>query len=128
MQDSAYRRSGLYSASCAYQKPWGGLYFHTNTFNTAGYNRLVFYVNGGQSSGQELTINLVDANGDFLPSLRLDPYITGGSIGANIWRQAIVPLKALNGSNRIITGIVLQDALGRSQPRYYIDDMSFASQ
>jgi hypothetical protein len=126
LQDSAYRSTGSYSASCAYSQAWGGFYFGSNAaFDTTGYGSLIFYVNGGANSGQLLTINLADEGGNFLPSRDLNPYIGGGSIAANTWRQVSVPLADLGGSNRPITGIVLQDALGGAQPRFYIDDMHF---
>ena len=127
LQDSAYRRSGSYSASVAYTRGWGGLYFGTDGFNTSGYNTLEFYVNGGTSSGRQVTINLVDSAGNFLPSVNLNQYVEGGSVAPNTWRRVSVPLSALRGSNATITGVVLMDSSGRTQPRYYIDDMVFAS-
>src|SRR5438067_2637384 len=71
--DSSHSHSGNYSASCAYLQPWGALYFTYNpgTFNTASYDTLVFYINGGDASGQLMTINLVDTSGNFLPAVAL---------------------------------------------------------
>ena len=127
-QDPAYVRTGSYSMSEAYTAAWGGLYMGNNTpFNTAGYDNLVFYINGGAASGQSMTINLTDAAGTFLPEQNLNLYIAGGGVAANTWRLVTVPLAALQGANTTISGIVIADALGGSQPRYYIDDMQFAT-
>ena len=127
LQDSAYRRTGSYSASCAYTQAWGSLYFAYNApgFNTTGYDTLLFYINGGTSSGQSMDLGLVDAQGNFLPAVDLEPYIEGGFVAANTWRAVTIPLAALQGANRAITGIVVQEGLGQAQPRYYIDDMQF---
>src|SRR5436190_3051189 len=78
--DSNYSHLGNYSASCAFRQPWGALYFGYNsrTFSTAGYDSLVFYINGGTASGQLMTINLVDPSGSFLPAVDLNPYIECG--------------------------------------------------
>jgi hypothetical protein len=127
LQDAVYKRTGSYSASVAYTRGWGGLYFGHNGFNTVGFNTLEFYVNGGANSGQMVSINLVDAAGNFLPSVNLNQYVEGGSIAANTWRRVSVPLSALRGTNTTITGVVLMDSSGGVQPSYYLDDMVFAA-
>jgi len=127
LQDTSYVRTGSFSLSCAYTTAWGGLQLGHDGFNTTGYDNLVFYVNGGANSGQSVSVNLVDAGGGSLPSQDLNPYITGGSIQANTWRAVAIPLNDLGGRDVVITGIVLQDALGGAQPRFYVDDMQFAT-
>ncbi len=127
VQDSAYVRSGSFSISCAYTGAWGGLSLGHSGFNTTGYDNIVFYINGGANSGQALSINVVDAGGNFLPGVDLNTYITGGSVAANAWRLVTVPLTVLGGANATITGVVIQDAIGSTQPRFYIDDMQFAT-
>src|SRR5437870_4430659 len=121
--DSSYSHSGNYSASCAYLQPWGGLDFAYNpgNFNTAGYDNLIFYINGGTAYGQRMTINLVDSSGNFLPSVDLNLYIDGGSVASNTWQQVAVPLSVLLRGNTRIRGIIIRDALGAVQPRFYVD-------
>src|SRR6476469_791237 len=52
VQDGAYVHSGSFSLSCAYTAAWGGLSLGHSGFNTAGYDNIVFYINGGANSGQ----------------------------------------------------------------------------
>ena len=60
---------------------------------TAEYPVLHFWIHGGATGGQQLTIHLglgevevTQASGD------LDPYISGGGIAANAWREVTVEL------------------------------------
>ena len=125
LQDAAYRYSGSYSVSAAYTQAWGGLYFSHDGFSTAGFDRLVFYVNGGSNSRQSVDITLVDPQGNFIRPVPLNDYVTGGYIEAYVWRQVSVPLADLGGDNTTITGVVLQDASGGPQPRFYVDELQF---
>jgi hypothetical protein len=127
MSATQYVQSGTRSTSITYTRGYGGLYWAHDGFNTTGYDRLVFYVNGGANSGQSVNINLVDINGNYLTELPLNSYIQGGSIAANTWRQVVVPLSDLQGSNTTITGVVLAEALGVVQPAYYVDQMYFTN-
>jgi hypothetical protein len=96
-------------------------------FTTAAYPRLRFFVHGGATGGQKLTVIL--QTGD--PSVEvasgpLDAYITGGSIQANAWTQVEVrfgdpPLSFAGSFDRID----LQTAApGGTQPVLYIDDVT----
>lgn len=125
LQDPAYHHAGSYSVSCAVQD-FGALFFGTDGFDTTGTDDLVFWINGGAASGQSLDVNLVDANGNFLDPQPLDNYVAGG-VAANTWKKATIPLMDLQAANSVITGIVIADNLGASQPRFYVDDMVFAT-
>src|SRR5689334_3953401 len=103
IQDPAYHHGGSYSASCALTA-WGALFFGNSGLSTAGLDNLVFWVNGGTASGQNLAVNLVDAAGNFLADQPLNNYVSGG-ITANTWKQATVPLADLQGTNTTITGV-----------------------
>jgi hypothetical protein len=39
----------------------------------------------------------------------------------------VVPLSDLRGANARITGLVLQDNRGGSEPRFYLDDVQFVA-
>src|SRR5687768_8350940 len=83
LQDPSYKYTGNVSASCAYTSAWAGFYFGHAGFNTAGYDTLSFYVNGGAASNHNVVIAVADAAGNFLPGVDLDSYVAGGSIAAN---------------------------------------------
>jgi hypothetical protein len=125
--DTTYVHSGRYAASCAITQAWAGLYVSTDGIQTTGYNYLSFYINGGARGGQQLTVNLVDANGAMLPALNLNTYLGGQTPAANIWQRVTVPVSDLRGANARITGVVLQDNRGGAQPRFYLDDMQFVA-
>jgi hypothetical protein len=125
--DTAYVHSGRYAASCAITQGWAGLYLNTGGIQTTGYNYLSFYINGGANGGQQLSVNLVDANGAMLPGLNLNTYLGGRPPAATTWQRVVVPLSDLRGANARITGLVLQDNRGGSEPRFYLDDVQFVA-
>ena len=125
--DTAYVHSGRYAASCAITQAWAGLYLHTGGVQTTGYNYLSFYINGGANGGQQLSLNLVDANGAMLPGLNLNTYLGGHPPAAGTWQRITVPLSDLRGANARITGVVLQDNRGGSESRFYLDDVQFVA-
>jgi chitinase len=128
MADPAYVHSGTHSMSVHFTSAWAGLQLGSNGFNTTGYNRITFWINGGASSGQQMEIYVADANGNYLPSRPLNNYISGGSVRKNSWSQVSIPLADLGATNRVITAIVLQDTTGNAQSTYYVDDLQFAGQ
>ncbi len=123
---TAYVHAGSRSTSVQFTGSWAGLQLGSSGFNTTGYDRLTFWVNGGSSSGQQMEVYVADANGNYLTSRPLDSYISGGSIGQNSWRQVSIPLSDLGATSRVITAIVLQDTTGGPQPTFYLDDVLFA--
>ncbi len=104
---------------------YGGLNLHNSTgIDTVGYDSLQFYLDGGASSGQELTVHINDATGQVTANaLSIDRYIDGGAILAGERRRVRVPLADLGGMKRVITGFILQDAAGHAQPTVYLDDL-----
>ncbi len=127
LANTSYVHSGSTSIRVRYTAAWGGLQLGNRGFNTTGYNRIAFWINGGASSGLQMEIYLADAGGNYLPPQPLNRYINGGQVGKNVWRPVSVPLADLGAANRVITAIVLQDTTGRAQPAYYVDDVQFAA-
>jgi hypothetical protein len=128
LASSGYVHSGTKSIAVTFNSAWAGLQLGNNTaFSTAGYSKITFWINGGASSGQRMEMYLADRYGNYLRSVDLNSYISGGSVARNTWRQVTVPLSALGASNTAVTAIVLQDTLGRSQPTFYVDDFQFGN-
>jgi hypothetical protein len=127
LASTAYVHSGTHSISVHFTSAWAGLQLGSNGFDTTGYSRITFWINGGSSSGQQLEIYVADATGNYLTSLPLNNYISGGQVRRNSWSQVSVPLADLGATNQVITAIVLQDTTGNAQPTYYVDDMQFAA-
>ena len=58
-------------------------------------------------------------------SVSLNSYVTGGAVGAGVWRQVTIPLAALGAANSgLLTGLYLQDGSGSAQPAFWVDDIS----
>jgi|GEM_PF-126910 len=114
---------GTKDIKVTYTAAWGGLYLRTGAFDTTGYGTFSFAINGGSAGGQNLSIVLFDQNGSPLyPSKNVGAYVTGG-ISASTWKSVRIPLSDLQGSNRIITGFVIQGASGFIEPSYRIDSL-----
>lgn len=105
--------SGKYSLSVKYDTGWAGLYLHTISIDTSGYDQLSFWIHGGSSGSRQLSV-VVNGNGasEFIVSVQ-----------ANTWTQVIIPLSVL-GNPAALTDIYWQDSTGVVQPIFYIDDIS----
>lgn len=89
----------------------------------ATYRELRFWVHGGSSGGQQLTlfmqhdnviVNIVDA----------DSFVSGGAIVANAWREVVIPLdRGPSGYFGTFDRIDLQSDSATPQPVLYIDDV-----
>jgi glucose/arabinose dehydrogenase len=114
--------AGTHSIKVAYQSAWAGLYLHsTNGFNTNGKTSLSFAVNGG-ANGANLQVYTYDANGTPSSAKNLSSYITGG-VTANTWKQVTIPLSDIGAQNKVITGIVIQDASGSGGASVNVDSV-----
>src|SRR6478672_6846795 len=69
-------------------------FFHSGgQLTTAAYPTLHFWINGGAGSGQQINaIVYVDGPAPVYHQASLDPYINGGSIAANTWREVTIDL------------------------------------
>jgi PKD repeat protein len=107
-------------------KSWEGLHFHHATgFDTAGYDRLSLWVNGGAAGGQKLLV-AARYSGVLGSSVALEPWLQGGAtaIPAGAWAQALVPLSALGAAGKTLEGVIIQDGTGAQQPDVYLDDLT----
>lgn len=95
---------------------------------TAQYPMLRFYVHGGASGGQALRIFVQrssEATSMELANAPLAPYVSGGAIAANQWREVVVPLGTgaltfAGGFDRI--DLAADD--GPAQATVYFDDVT----
>lgn len=108
------RHGGASALAVTHTAAWGGLYFHANTpMNTAGYTHLRFWIHGGSSGGQRIVVVL---NGSGAQTFAV-------TAPANTWKVIKAPLNSL-GNPTAIGDIYWQDAAGRAQPTYYLDDIA----
>jgi hypothetical protein len=114
-------QSGNHAISVRYDQAWAGFYLHHAGISPATISTLEFAIHGGTGGGQQIKLYAKNSSGVDPAPISLNPYIEGGSLAANTWRMVRVPLSALNLGSNALTGIVLQDDSGSSQPVFYLD-------
>jgi len=96
---------------------WTALLLHHDAFSTAGYTKLVFFINGGIDGGQSLSIKAfadgkpIEANFQISPKTRT-------------WTKVEVPLKDIGANDRSIDSIMIQGG-GQPYKPYYVAEMEF---
>ncbi|MDR3577630.1 MAG: glycoside hydrolase family 44 protein [Anaerolineaceae bacterium] len=110
--------TGSDSLAVTYTGIWGGLYLHTaSPLVTADYTTLSFWVHGGTSGGQSVSVKLAGVNGVFSDGIAIQPV-------KGVWSQVNLPISSFTNTGSEITGLVWQDSSGNtSQPIYYLDDV-----
>ncbi len=108
--------TGSDSIAVAYTDGWSGLKLSRNGDQIDGslYDTLSFWVNGGTSGGQHITINLEGTG------------VGGGVLitpTANTWTQVNLPLSQF-GSPSLIVAVDWYNNTSSSQPTFYLDDIS----
>jgi autotransporter family porin len=107
-------QSGSKSISVQITKAWGALYLHSTTAqSTSGYTQLEFYINGGSSGGQRLSVT---ANRNTNTSYLF-------TVQANTWTKVSIPLTNF-GSPGSLSDLYFQDAAGKAEPIFYLDSIS----
>jgi alpha-N-arabinofuranosidase len=98
---------------------WSALAVQHDAFNTTGYGKLTFWVNGGTGGQTILVKATLDHNG-------LDTSVSVGPLAANTWRQVSIPLASLAAENVAnFTGFWIQEGTGTDQSGnpFYVDDV-----
>ncbi len=109
------RSSGAASLAVTYNSGWAGLYLRNNQgIATTAYDTLRFQIHGGSTGGQQIQLWLRDAQGHTSPIIRVTP-------AANTWTQVDVLLADMGLAH--IYDIVWQEATGRAQPTFYLDEI-----
>lgn len=99
---------------------WGGLYLHSDSgVDTVQYSHITFSAKGSQDN-QKFKILIYDQNNNFISQVDLSDY---GELSSGSFKTYNISLSNLNAENRIIKGIVFQEALGQDQPTVLIKDI-----
>ena len=104
---------------------WKGVFLYHAPFLTNGCNALSFWINGGLSGGQKITVNLVDVRKKFLPNVNLSKYVTDSFVHAGKWDYVVIPLTSLHGYRQSISGVVFQANTAAKQYPVYFADIRF---
>ncbi len=112
------------SISVTVTSAWGGIQLYHIDMTNAAYAFVSFWLNGGASGGQQLQMygNLGT------PPVAQGPRYDLITPLANAWQQYLVPLSALGvGNSTNFTGFAIQDAVGSTEPVFYLDDIQLVS-
>jgi hypothetical protein len=119
--------SGSDSISVTITNAWEGIQIWHLDQDSTPYSSINFWLNGAASGGQHLQVyGLLDAGGT--NNFAASPRFQLSPLPANSWKLYSVPLSQLDVANQAnFTGFVIQDALGATQPTFYVDDISLMS-
>jgi phosphatidylinositol glycan class B len=113
--------SPVYAGSAsikAVQGAWGGLSLHHASIASNAYQYLEFYIHGGVSGGQLLSVRLEDDNtGTSSTALPLDPL-------TNAWKLISIPFAAFQLQTPNFTRVDITDRSGTAQAAYYVDSIT----
>jgi hypothetical protein len=114
LNNSSPVHSGSHSIAVTFTGGWGGLQFgHQPALELSAYDTLRFWIHGGNSGGQSVTVHLDG------PSQIVTPQ-------ANQWRQIDIPLSQL-GSPASIDVVVFWNNTGSAQSVVYLDDIQLVN-
>ena len=104
---------------------WGALYLHRSVpLDTRPFTTLRFAARATQP-GQQFLVRLYDGATNALVEQPLSLY--GGDPPVGAWTVYSIPLGNLQGNDRLISGLSIQNPNGTSQPALYLDDISFSA-
>lgn len=110
-----YSGSDSVSVTCV---AWQALYIAHNAFDSSAYTNLVFWVNGGSTGGQKLSV-CAHVSGNPTPWFALPP------LTANTWTKIVLPLSAIGAADVPgLDGVWFGDDTGQGLATFYLDDIS----
>lgn len=96
---------------------WSALQLHHDPFSIDGLTKLTFYINGGVEAGQQLKVALSSGGKAIDSTFMIAPK-------AKTWAVVEVPLKELNGTGKMIDGVLIQGGANAYKP-YYVTRIQF---
>lgn len=116
--DNSPVQSGSKSISVTYTEAYGGLSINSNSpVSLSGFTHLKFWVNGGKTGGQKITVKV---NGDETNTYPL-------TIPSKNWTLVTIPLSTF-GNPANLSKLYFQEALGSTkQPAFNIDQIYLAN-
>ena len=95
--------------------PWQALYLHHDAFDTTGLKKISMLIQGSAPDGQVRLFTLTDGkvNGE-------GHLVTINNKG---WTKVEQPLVSLEGNNKLIDGIWVQNATAADLPRFFVTEI-----
>jgi hypothetical protein len=115
--------AGAKSLGVTFTAGYAGAYFNHAGFDTTPFMHLSFMIHPEGVSLRAMRVYLLDATGAKLKFVDPSAYATSSTEG---WYSVKIPLSALSGESKMLTGVVLHEFSGSAQPTFYVDDLAFA--
>ncbi|MFD0676352.1 MULTISPECIES: glycoside hydrolase family 44 protein [unclassified Paenibacillus] len=102
----------------------GGFYLYKDSgvLQVKDYDRLEFWINGGESGGQQLEL-VFNAGGQAGGSVNIGSLLEGGKIPANSWTKVLLQLPELKIKDNIFDGLLFRGMTDGAQGTVYLDDI-----
>lgn len=111
-------QAGTRSMQVNFNSAWAGLYLHTDAgIDSTRVDTLRLWIHGGTLGNQTMRV-VLEVNGALS-----DKSFTFKAV-ANTWTLVEVPTLTL-GASGMITGLAVQDTLGKAQPAFFLDEVLF---
>lgn len=118
--------AGARSISWRIDRSWAGLYLHSDqTVKTTDATSLTFALRAS-ATDQRVTVSLYGESNQQLGKPRPLSQL-GGDPPAGSWRVYRIPLNELSAAGKMISGVLLQDGKGTSQPIILVDEVRLTS-
>jgi hypothetical protein len=116
--------SGTHAISVTLEA-WGALSFWHPAFDSDPYYWLEFYVRGFPPGEQHLWAVFYEENGTELRRRPVDScrYIEEGTIEADTWKRARIPLSHLDAADRTLARVSIRDRSGQASTGFWVDEI-----
>jgi hypothetical protein len=127
LANTSYIYEGSTSAQLTYTQAWAGFRVTSNLPFPAGYfSAMHLSITGGPTAGRSISVYFL-VNGVQTASINLNRFIQGGSVAANVWRTATIPLSTFNiKPTDVVNSFTLQESSGGAQPAFWIGNIGWA--
>jgi hypothetical protein len=116
--------SGTRSLGVTHTSGWAGLSLYRSSFSTAPYTHVEFAIRPGSMALSSIDVSLYDVGNDIIRRVNPANFAVAHPNG---WYHVSIPLSELGGVDTVINRVQLQEATGRSQPTYYLDEFRFVA-
>jgi hypothetical protein len=115
--DTTRPRSGTKAIRVRYTA-FDGVKFHHAPLNTAAFDRISFYVNGGESGGQQIAVGAACSEKNVVDGVRL------AALPPKKWVAVTIPLNKIGLADRPdMTSFWIQGSSDKPQAAVYIDEV-----
>ena len=114
--------AGTKSLGITFTEGYAGAYFNNAGFDTTPFTNLSFMIQPSGPSLPALRVYLINSTGAKLTFIDPSTYATPSAGG---WYSVTIPLSALSGASKTLTGVVIHEFSGAAQPTFYVDDLAF---